>query len=92
LRCFLFRNGHFADFEFLTPGSDEALIEQAKRVFRELRADRRFDGFEVWDGGRRVHVHHEEMRTSEPFAGLRSKAAIVQDKPSSPSCSRSCCC
>jgi hypothetical protein len=62
MRCFLVRNGHFADFEFLTLGPDEALIEQGKRIFRE-RTGRPFDGFEVWDGARRVHV---DLGETEP--------------------------
>jgi hypothetical protein len=37
----------------LTVGPDEALIEHGTRVFRE-RTDPPFDGFEVWDGARRV--------------------------------------
>jgi hypothetical protein len=59
MRCYLMRKGHIGDVEFLSPGPDEALIEQGKRIFLE-RTDRLFDGFEVWDGARRVYVHPEE--------------------------------
>ena len=59
LRCYLMRKGHFAAVEFLTPAPDEELIEQGKRIFNH-RTDRPFDGFEVWDGARRLHVYPEE--------------------------------
>jgi len=59
MRCYFMRKGHIAGVEFLTAGPDEALIEQAKKLFRE-RAVRSFDGFEVWDGKRRLHVYPEE--------------------------------
>jgi hypothetical protein len=81
LHCFLVRNGHFADFEFLTAGTDEALIEQAKRVFHELRPDRPFDGFEIWDGTRRVHVHCEEGGRSGLSADPQSSVPILKDRP-----------
>jgi hypothetical protein len=58
MRCFLMRKGHIAAVEFLTAGPDESLIEQAKLIFNE-RTDRPFDGFEVWDGARRVYFHPE---------------------------------
>jgi len=58
MRCFFMRRGHIYAVEFLTPGTDEALIEQAQKLFRERTE--RVDGFEVWDGARRVHVHPEE--------------------------------
>ena len=61
MRCYLMWKGDIADVEFLTGGSDEALIEQGKRIFRE-RTNRPFDGFEVWDGTRRVYVYPEEIK------------------------------
>jgi hypothetical protein len=64
MRCYLMRKGHIAAVEFLTSGSDESLIEQSKTIFRE-RTDRPFDGFEVWDGARRVYVHPEEIESPE---------------------------
>ena len=50
MRCYLMRNGHIAAVEFLTAGPDEFLV-----IFRE-RTDRPFDGFEIWDGTRRLHT------------------------------------
>ena len=61
LRCYLMKNGHIATVEFLTAGSDEVLIEQGHAIFRE-RMGQRYDGFEVWDGARRVFVHPEEIK------------------------------
>ena len=64
MRCYLMWKGHIADVEFLAGGSDEALIEQGKRIFRE-RTNRPFDGFEVWDGTRRVYVYPEEIKNPD---------------------------
>jgi len=58
MRCFFMRRGHIQAVAFLEPGTDEALIEQGQKLFRE-RTDR-LDGFEVWDGARRVHAYPEE--------------------------------
>ena len=55
------RKGHIAAVEFLTAGTDEDLIEQGSEIFRELSDRNRFDGFEIWDGARRVHVHPVEV-------------------------------
>ena len=63
MRCYLMRKGVLWGLEFLTAGNDDSLIEEAQRIFRE-RTDRPFDGFEVWDGARRVHVHVAEAPTS----------------------------
>ena len=60
MRCYFMRKGHIAAVEFLTSGSDEALIQQGKQKFLE-QSDRYFDGFEVWDGKRRLHVYPEEV-------------------------------
>ena len=57
MRCYLTRTGHIAAVEFLNEGPDDALIEQAKVIFIGRAADGSFDGFEVWDGGRRLYVH-----------------------------------
>jgi hypothetical protein len=38
-------------------GPDDFLIEQAKAFFQ--RQSDQFDGFEVWDGKRRLHVYPE---------------------------------
>lgn len=61
MRCYLMRKGHIAAVEFLTSGPDEALIEQGKIILR-TRPDGPFDGFEVWDGARRVYVQLEEPK------------------------------
>ena len=59
MRCFLMRKGHIAAVQFRSPGPDEVLIEQGKQIFLE-QTDRYFDGFEVWDGKRHLHVYPEE--------------------------------
>lgn len=56
MRCYFMRSGHIVAVEFLTPGSDESLIDQAKEHFRKRSAER-LDGFEVWDRARRVYVN-----------------------------------
>jgi hypothetical protein len=45
-------------FQFLTEGSDADLIEQGKARFNSL-TDNYFDGFEVWDGARRLYCFPE---------------------------------
>jgi len=59
MRCFYMRNGHIQAVDFLEPGPDEALIEQARTLFGQ-RTDQPLDGFEVWDGKRRVYIHPGE--------------------------------
>ena len=59
MRCFLMRKGHIGGVEFLAAGPDDALIEQGRKIFL-AQTDRYFDGFEVWDGERRLHVYPEE--------------------------------
>lgn len=61
MRCYLMRNGHIASVEFLIPAPDEALIEQGKAHFRRLAADTSVDGFEIWDGARKVHVYPPDI-------------------------------
>ena len=51
--------GHIAAVEFLAPGPDADLIAQGKAHFTR-RADDGFDGFEVWDGKRRLYCYPEE--------------------------------
>lgn len=60
MRCYMMKNGHIIAVELLIPAPDEALIEQGKAHFRRL-ADHSFDGFEIWDGARRVHVYPPEI-------------------------------
>jgi len=59
MRCFYMRNGHIQAVDFLDPDPDEALIDQARALFRK-KTDQPLDGFEIWDGARRVHVHPGE--------------------------------
>ncbi len=64
MRCFLMRKGHIAAVEFLEAGPDESLIEQGRRIFRQ-RTDQPFDGFEIWDRTRQVHVHPEPIEDAD---------------------------
>jgi len=73
MRCYLMRKGHIAGVEFLTAAPDKSLIEQANQIFREQN-DRYFDGFEVWDGARRVHAHPEEIELDGPWLDDREPA------------------
>ena len=68
MRCFLMRNGHIAAVQFVTVGPDESLIEQAKEHFGS-RVGECFDGFEVWDGTRRVFGHPNVLQELEERAG-----------------------
>lgn len=58
MRCYLMHSGHILAVEFLAAGPDESLIEQAKAHF-DRRSEEPFDGFEVWDGKRRVYCFPE---------------------------------
>ena len=60
MRCFLMRGGHIESVELLEPGSDEDLIVQGRMWFEVRKAEGRFDGFEVWDGARRLYTYPEE--------------------------------
>jgi hypothetical protein len=62
MRCYLMRKGHIATVVVLVTGSDSALVEQGKAIFAR-QSDDAFDGFEVWDGTRRLHVHPENAET-----------------------------
>jgi hypothetical protein len=59
MRCYLMRKGHIEAVVFLTPGPDQALVEQGKATFARQAADA-FDAFEVWDGTRKLYAHPEE--------------------------------
>jgi hypothetical protein len=54
VRCFYLRNGQVNGVTFLKAGSDEELIQQAKRLFEE-RTGQKFEGFEVWNGDRLIY-------------------------------------
>ena len=73
MRCFLMRKGHIAAVEFLEAGPDESLIEQGRRIFRQ-RTDQPFDGFEIWDRTRQVHVHPEPIEDADRSLPRRTRA------------------
>lgn len=60
MRCFLMMGGHIRAVEFLTAGPDESLVEQAHGHFERRTGQEKFDGFEVWDGARRVYWWPQE--------------------------------
>ena len=49
MRCYFLRNNRIEGVELLTPGPDEALIQQAKALF-QASVDQKYDSFEVWEG------------------------------------------
>jgi hypothetical protein len=65
MRCYLMVGGHIAAVEFLTAGTDDGLIEQARTHFAR-RGEERFDGFEVWDAARRVYAWPEGPSAPAP--------------------------
>ncbi|GEP62185.1 hypothetical protein [Reyranella soli] len=75
MRCYFLRDDKIQNVELLRDGSDEDLIEQARRLFQEHNGDQKYDGFEVWSGSR--FVHRESMgpplhgSTREPTSGKR---------------------
>lgn len=77
MRRYLIRNGKITSVELAATGTDEALIERAKRSFRERRAGRSMPS-----------RHGTAPSTSIPrkwkvrtIADPQSIAAIVKDKP-----------
>jgi hypothetical protein len=54
MRCYFMRGGRIEGVTFLKSGPDDALIEEARRVFSQ-HVRQQFDGFEVWDGTRFVY-------------------------------------
>jgi hypothetical protein len=54
MRCYLMKDGHIHGVEYLTEGSDEALIEQANSLL-ETYAAQGIEGVEVWSGRRFVY-------------------------------------
>lgn len=77
MRCYFMRSGHIAAVEFLVPGPDASLIDQAKEHFRQRSAEQ-LDGFEVWDRARRVYVH--DVR----FGGDDAPQSVDDDQQSGP--------
>ena len=61
MRCYLIKKGHIAAVEFLTAGSDESLVVQAQAHYKRRSAAELIDGFEVWDGARRVYSWPDEL-------------------------------
>jgi antibiotic biosynthesis monooxygenase (ABM) superfamily enzyme len=55
MRCYFIRNGRIENVAMLRDGADEALIEQAKRLFQEHTTTQQYDGFEVWSGTRFIY-------------------------------------
>lgn len=74
MRCYFMRAGHIAAVEFLQHGSDENLIKQGKILFNE-RANGLYDGFDVWDGKRRLHVYPALEADERPQRGLSNGVA-----------------
>ncbi len=64
MRCFLTRKGHIAAIEFLEAGPDESLIEQGGESSANGPISQ-FDGFEIWDRARQVHVHPEPIEDAD---------------------------
>jgi len=67
MRCYFMRNGHItvAAVELLDAVSDEEAIEKAKSLFAERRYQ--FEGFEVWDGARKVVAHSPSRADDGPY-------------------------
>jgi hypothetical protein len=59
MRCYLMRKGHIESVEVLDVGSDAELIAQGKAHFARRGG---FDGFEVWDGKRRMRKYFWPLR------------------------------
>ena len=60
MRCYFLRNNKIEGVELLSPGPDEALIQQVKALF-QAHANQNYDGFEVWETRRLVYrsLDHE---------------------------------
>ncbi len=65
MRCYFMRSGRIVAADYLKPGSDENLIEQGKTLFVK-RSNELYDGFEVWDGTRRLYVHANAPADESP--------------------------
>jgi hypothetical protein len=68
MRCYLMRGGHIASVEFLQEGPDAVLIKQSHTHFEARKLETPFDGFEVWDGARRVYTHPDSSAAAPAFA------------------------
>jgi hypothetical protein len=54
MRCFFIRGGHIAAVELLPDLTDEEAVKQCREMFEARRADKEYDGFEVWNLSRRI--------------------------------------
>jgi hypothetical protein len=66
MRCYLMRGGHIQSVEFLEAGPDDDLIRQAHTRFEARKSEERLEGFEVWDGARRVYVYPRQVIQPAP--------------------------
>ncbi len=66
MRCYFMQDGHITAVEVLTQADDAGLIEQSRTAFDRLRETERCQGFEVWDGKRRIYRYPEDERYSSP--------------------------
>ena len=55
------KDGHIAGVEFLDATDDQALIDEARKLFEASAKGRGADGFEVWDGPRFVFRYPERF-------------------------------
>jgi hypothetical protein len=51
------RAGHIAGVEAIPGFPDDETVRRARELFEERRQSYAYDGFEVWDLGRRVFQH-----------------------------------
>jgi len=63
MRCYFLRKNRIEGVELLSPGSDEALIQQAKALFR-ANANQNYDSFEVWEARRLVYRSSDAAETA----------------------------
>jgi len=64
MRCYFVRSGHIAAVEHLDVASDEEAVEKAKLLFAERKGQ--FEGFEVWDGARKVALYSVRKTDRSP--------------------------
>jgi hypothetical protein len=64
MQCIFVRNGRIADVEILDVNSDKEAIEKGKALFEERKS--RFEGFEIWDRGRKVDIL--PFRDHDPYS------------------------
>jgi hypothetical protein len=57
MRCYFMLAGHIAGVEAIPGLPDDETVRRARELFEERRQSYAYDGFEVWDLGRRVFQH-----------------------------------